>query len=316
MKLIIQIPCFNEEETLHLVFKNMPREIEGIDEIEYQIIDDGSTDKTIKIAKKLGVKYIVRYRGENRRWLGRAFKLGMDNALKNGADILVNTDGDNQYPSERIKDLVKPILEGKAEIVIGDRQTSKIKEFSILKKILQYFGTKVTQMASGSKVKDAVSGFRAYSREAMLKINVVTNYTYTVDTVVQASKKGLDIAWIPIDVNPKTRQSRLIKNLFTKVKKSGFNVLRMFAIYEPFKTFLYLSLVFFIVAVFAIGRFLYFFSLGQGDGHVQSIILGAVSFVVGVQLVSLGIIAELISVNRRLLEDTLERQKELQYSKK
>ncbi len=313
MKLIIQIPCFNEEETLPMVFKKMPKKIEGVDVIEYQIIDDGSTDKTIEVAKKLGVKHIVRYNGKNRRWLGRAFKLGLDNALKNGADILVNTDGDNQYPSERIPDLIKPILEGRAEIVIGDRKTSSIKEFSFIKKMLQKLGSGLTQMAAGSEVRDAVSGFRAYSRVAMIKINVVTNYTYTVDTVIQASKKGLDIVWLPINVNAKTRESRLIKSLFSKLKKSGFNILRMFAIYEPFKTFLYISSIFFLFAAITLGRFFYFFLIGQGDGYIQSVTLGAISLVVGVQLVSLGILAELISVNRKLVEDTIERLKAIQY---
>lgn len=315
MKLIIQIPCFNEEETLPLVFEKMPRKIQGIDEIEFQIIDDGSTDKTIEVAKKLGVKHIVTYKGRNRRWLGRAFKLGLDNALKNGADILVNTDGDNQYPSEKIPELIKPLLEGKAEIAIGDRRTSTISEFTPIKKFLQKLGTRTTQMAAGDEVRDAVSGFRAYTRTAMLKINIVTEYTYTVDTVIQASRKGLDIAWIPIKVNPKTRESRLIKSIFTKVKKSGMNIIRMFMIYEPFKTFLTISSFFFIIAFFFVGRFVFNYLTDNGAGNVQSVVIGASSFVAGVQIFSLGIIAELIGVNRKLVEDNLERTKEIQYSK-
>jgi len=315
MKLIIQIPCFNEEKTLPLVFKNMPKKIKGVDTIEYQIIDDGSTDNTVKIAKKLGVKHIISYRGKNRRWLGRAFKLGLENAMAKGADILVNTDGDNQYPSEKIPDLVKPIIEGRAEIVIGDRQTSEIDEFSKTKKFLQKVGSKLSQSASGEKVNDAVSGFRAYSREAMQKINVLTNYTYTVDTVIQANKKGLDIEWIPIKVNKKTRKSRLITDNFTKVRKSGLNILRMFAIYEPFKTFLFISIPFIVIALLAIGRFVYLYTLGQGAGNIQSVVLGGVSLLVGVQLFSLGIIAELIAVNRKLTEDVNERLKVIEYEK-
>jgi glycosyltransferase involved in cell wall biosynthesis len=311
MKLIIQIPCINEERTLPAVFKRIPKKIDGIDTIEYQIMDDGSTDKTVEVAKKLGVHHFVTGspKGKNRRWLGRAFKIGIDNALELGADILVNTDGDNQYPSEYISDLVRPIIEGRAEIVIADRQTSKVKEFSLVKKALQKFGSFVTQILSGEKVPDAVSGFRAYSRKAMQKINVITDYTYTVDTLMQANKKGLDIEWIKIKTNPKTRESRLIKNLWTKIKKSGSTILRMYAIYEPFKTFLLISSLFLISGFVLLARFVYFWLNGDGDGHVQSVTIGAISSVVGVQLFALGIIADLLSVNRRLIEDILERLK-------
>ncbi|MDD3648354.1 MAG: glycosyltransferase family 2 protein [Candidatus Dojkabacteria bacterium] len=309
MKLIIQIPCMNEEETLPLVFEKMPEQIEGIDEIEYQIIDDGSTDGTVETAKKLGVHHIVTYRGKNRRWLGRAFKMGIDNALENGADIVVNTDGDNQYPSESIPELVRPIIEGKAEIVIGDRQTQNIKEFSVFKKLLQKFGSFVTQFMSGQKVPDAVSGFRAYSKEALMKINIITDYTYTVDTLMQANKKGIDIAWVKIRTNPKTRESRLIKNIWTKVKKSGSTILRMYAVYEPFKTFTYISAVFFFIGFVLVGRFVYYYLLDDGAGHIQSVVIGAVSFVIGVQMFALGLLADLLAVNRRLMEDILERVK-------
>lgn len=311
MKLIVQIPCYNEEETLPLVFEKMPKKIEGIDQIEFQIIDDGCTDRTVEVAQSLGVKHIVRATppGKNRRWLGRAFKAGLDNALREGADILVNTDGDNQYPSESIPDLIKPILEGKADIVIGDRQTHLIEEFSLFKKFLQKFGSAVTRFFSGTKVPDAVSGFRAYSSKAMRKINVVTDYTYTVDTIMQAEKKGLDIDWIKIHTNKKTRESRLIKNLWSKVKKSGSTILRVYTIYEPFKTFLYFASVFFVIGAALIGRFMWFYFQGAGEGKIQSVIIGGVSFVVAVQLFALGIIADLMSVNRRLLEDTLERLK-------
>lgn len=316
MKLIIQIPCFNEEDTLPFVFEKMPKHIEGIDEIEYQIIDDGSTDRTVEIAKSLGVQHVVTYRGKNRRWLGRAFKLGIDNALKNGADILVNTDGDNQYPSEMIPELIKPILENKAEIVIGDRQTDTIEEFSPFKKFLQKLGSFVTQVAAGGNVPDAVSGFRAYSKEAMEKINIMTNYTYTVDTVMQSNKKGLDIAWVKINVNPKTRESRLIKNLWSKVKKSGGAILRMYTIYEPFKTFSYFAILFFVISLFFIGRYTYFYILENDfSGHIQSLVTGGLTFVIGVQFIALGVLADLLAVNRRLIEDALERLKKIQYGK-
>jgi glycosyltransferase involved in cell wall biosynthesis len=310
MKLIIQIPCYNEEETLPLVFEKMPTTIPGIDVIEYQIIDDGSSDRTVEIARQLGVHHIISYRGKNRRWLGRAFKLGIANALAQGADILVNTDGDNQYPSERIPDLVAPILAGKAEIVIGDRNTSSIAEFSLIKKFLQRLGSFTAQILSGSEVRDSVSGFRAYSKTAMLKINITTNYTYTIDTLMQANKKGLDIVWLPIKVNAKTRDSRLITSILSKVRKSGTNIVRMFIIYEPVKTFLGLSWIFFIVGFILIGRFLYFYFQGNGDGFIQSVVIGGISILVGFQLVSLSIIAELLSVNRKLIEDVLEKVKQ------
>lgn len=312
MKLIIQIPCFNEERTLPLVFEKMPKKIEGVDTIEYQIIDDGSTDNTVKVAKKLGVHHIVSSGGKNRRWLGRAFKLGVDNALKLGADILVNTDGDNQYPSEKIPDLIKPILEGKAEVVIGDRSPQNIREFSLTKRFLQKLGSKVTQQIAGCEVRDAVSGFRAYSKEALKKLNIVTDYTYTVDTLIQANKKGLDIAWVKINVNPKTRESRLIKSLWSKVWTSGLTILRLYTIYEPFKTFLFISSIFFIPSFIIIMRYLYFFFvLGETSRHLQSLIAGGILFIIGIQIVVLGILADSLSVIRRLEEDTLYRLKTL-----
>lgn len=312
MKLIIQIPCFNEEMTLPLVFEKMPKKIEGVDTVEYQIIDDGSTDNTVKVAKKLGVHHIVSSGGKNRRWLGRAFKLGVDNALKLGADILVNTDGDNQYPSEKIPDLIKPILEGKAEVVIGDRSPQNIREFSLTKRFLQKLGSKVTQQIAGCEVRDAVSGFRAYSKEALKKLNIVTDYTYTVDTLIQANKKGLDITWVKINVNPKTRESRLIKSLWSKVWTSGLTILRLYTIYEPFKTFLFISSIFFIPSFIIIMRYLYFFFvLGETSRHLQSLIAGGILFIIGIQIVALGILADSLSVIRRLEEDTLYRLKTL-----
>jgi len=312
MKLIIQIPCYNEEETLPLVFENMPKEVPGIDSIEYQIIDDGSTDKTVEVAKKLGVHHVITYRGKNRRWLGRAIKLGVDNALRNGADILVNTDGDNQYPSESIPELIKPILNGETEIAIGDRQTQTIEEFSTIKKFLQKLGSFVTQSMSAGNVPDAVSGFRAYSKEALYKINIVTNYTYTVDTLMQAHKKGLDIAWVKIKVNPKTRESRLIKSLWSKVKKSGSTIVRVYTIYEPFKTFTRISILFFLISLGSGGWYAYNYLTGDTSGHIQSLIVSGVSFVIGIQIFALGIIADLMAVNRRLVENTLERLKNIE----
>ncbi len=318
MKLIIQIPCFNEEKTLPLVFQGMPRRIPGIDVIEYQIIDDGSTDRTVQVAKALGVHHIVTAGRVNRRWLGRAFRAGIDNALKAGADIVVNTDGDNQYPSQLIESLVRPILEGRADIAIGDRAPGKVQEFSWIKQRLQVLGSGVIQFLTGAPVKDAVSGFRAYSRDALLKIHVLTNYTYTVDTLIQAQKKGLEIEWVPITVNSKTRDSRLITSLLAKVRKSGSTILRLVTLYEPFKAFMIFSLIFLLPGLFLLARFFFFYVLLQGraTGLVQSVVIGGVCIMIAVQMFVLGILADLLSANRTLIEDLLSRVRRLELSKR
>lgn len=317
MKLIIQIPCLNEAETLPLVFEKMPKKIDGVDVIEFQIIDDGSTDDTIKVAKSLGVHHVVTSSpiGKNRRWLGRAFKKGVDNALRLGADIVVNTDGDNQYPSESIPDLIEPILQGRADIVIGDRQTHQIDDFSTFKKFLQKFGSRVTSFFAGSEVPDAVSGFRAYSRNALMEINIMTNYTYTVDTIMQANKKGLDFEWVKITTNRKTRESRLIKSLSSKVRKSGGAIIRMYVIYEPFRTFTLASSLIGLVGMLPIFRFLFYYFQGDASGHIQSLILGSALVIISIQLFAIGVVAELLSVNRRLLEDGLGRMKKIDHGK-
>jgi len=311
MKVLIQIPCFNEEHTLRSVFAEMPREIPGVSEIEYQIIDDGSTDRTVEVARELGVHHIVSAGRINRRWLGRAFRLGIDNALKVGADVVVNTDGDNQYPSSLIPDLVRPIIEGRADIVIGDRNPGAVEEFSWIKQRLQVLGSWVIQCLTGAPVHDAVSGFRAYSRESLLRIHVLTNFTYTVDTLIQAHMKGLDVAWLPISTNRKTRDSRLIKSLFNKVRRSGVTILRMVTLYRPFQTFLWMTAFFLVPGVLLLGRFFYFyfFTSGEAAGHIQSVVVGGVFLVIAVQLFVLGILAELLAANRALIEDMLTRIK-------
>lgn len=317
MKLIIQIPCFNEEKTLPLVFEGMPKHISGIDVIEYQIIDDGSTDNTVKVARALGVHHVVSSGRVNRRWLGRAFRAGIDNALRAGADIVVNTDGDNQYPSRYIESLVRPIIDGQADITIGDRSPGNIQEFSWIKQRLQVLGSGVIQRLTGLPVKDAVSGFRAYSREALLKIHVLTNYTYTVDTLIQAHEKGLDIEWVPIAVNAKTRESRLITSLFAKVRKSGSTILRLVTLYRPFKTFLFFSALFMVPGIFLLARFFFYYIIrhGQGTGLVQSVVVGGVCIMVAVQMLVLGVLADLLSANRTLIEDLLARIRKLELPK-
>ncbi len=315
VKLIIQIPCFNEEKTLPLVFEGMPRHIPGIDVIEYQIIDDGSTDNTVEVARSLGVHHIVSAGRINRRWLGRAFRAGVDHALKHGADIVVNTDGDNQYPSRYIADLVRPIVDGRADIAIGDRAPGKVEEFSWIKQRLQVLGSGVIQSLTGVPVRDAVSGFRAYSRESLLKIQVLTNYTYTVDTLIQAHQKGLDIEWVPISVNPKTRESRLITSLSAKVRKSGGTILRMVTLYRPFRTFMLFAGIFLVPGLFLLARFLYYYIIRGGQGGpslIQSVVIGGVCVMVAVQMFVLGILADLMAANRTLLEDLLVRMRKLE----
>lgn len=314
MKVVVQIPCYNEAKTLPLVFEKMPKSIPGVSELEFLIIDDGSTDGTADVARSLGVHHIVRPSLRNRRWLGRAFRSGVDYALQIGADIVVNTDGDNQYPSERIGDLVRPILEGKADIVIGDRHPGSFQEFSPLKRFLQRLGSNTIGFLTGVPVRDAVSGFRAYSREALLRIHIMTNYTYTVDTLIQAHKKGLEVAWIDIAPNAKTRESRLIKNMFQKVRKSGSTILRLVTLYEPFKAFLWLTLAFLVPGVFMMLRFLYYYLFvpGGGAGHIQSVVVGGVFLGISVQMFVLGILGDLLSANRYLTEDLLTRIKRLE----
>ncbi len=310
MKLVVQIPCFNEEDSLEKVLKEIPKTINGISKIEIQIIDDGSTDRTVEVAKKLGVTRIISHK--KNQGLGMSFSDGVEVALKAGADILVNTDGDNQYPGKYIKDLVEPIINNQAEIVIADRQTQTIKHFSWEKKFLQKWGSVVVRMLSGTDVPDAVSGFRAYSRKSLLELNIITRFSYCIDTIVQAGKKGLKIVSIPIRVNPPTRKSRLFSNMWQHIQKSSINLLRVFAVYEPFKTFFIIALVLAIPALFFLLRFIYFYLFVpvEAKGHVQSLIFGSAFLVCSVQALALGILADLVSINRRLMEKILKIEKE------
>lgn len=310
MKLVVQIPCLNEEKTLPLVLKEIPKKIDGIDKIEIQVIDDGSTDKTVEVAKKLKVNRIISHIGN--KGLGASFSDGVEEALRDGADILVNTDGDNQYPGRYIKDLIRPIIEKRADVVIADRQTNKISHFSPVKKFLQFLGSGMVRYLSGTDVPDAVSGFRAYSRKAMLELNVVTKFSYCIDTIVQAGKKDLTIVSIPIITNKPTRNSRLFKNIWQHVKRSTANLLRVFAVYEPFKTFLIISGLLFIPAIVFMTRFAYFYLFvpSEAKGHVQSLIIGSAFFMGAVQMFALAIIGDLLSANRKLVEKLLKYEKE------
>ena len=287
IRLIIQIPCFNEEETLPLVLQEIPSSINGIDLIETMIIDDGSSDKTIAVAKKYGVTHIIKNIGN--KGLGKSFGKGLEHALSLGADVLVNTDGDNQYPSIFITDLVQPILNKQADIVKGDRQTKKIKHFSYLKRFLQWLGTRVTIILSGEKnITDAVSGFRAYSRQAMIELNITSSFSYVLDTTVQASQKKLKTVCIPITTNAPTRPSRLFKNIWQPIRKSSIDILRVYAMYSPLRVFSMLGSIFFIVGSIPIIRFLIDYFEGGATGKVQSLIIGSILISLSFNCFSLG----------------------------
>jgi len=310
MKLIVQIPCYNEEVSIADVISQIPTEIDGIDNIEILIIDDGSSDDTVKIAKDLGVKYIINNIGN--KGLGISFSKGMEYALAEHADILVNTDGDNQYPGEYIPDLVKPILNKEADIVIGNRQTSKVSHFSLFKKFFQWLGTRVVIFLSGEQeIKDAVSGFRAYNRSALLELNVTDRFSYTLDTIIQASEKRLKTKSIPIHINNPTRESRLFKNNFQHIRKSGTTALRTFALYKPLKVFIGIGIIFFIIGIIPIIRFLIdYFLQNEGSGKIQSLIIGSILLSMSFNFFALGIIGDLLGRNRKLIEDILKKVKE------
>lgn len=301
MKLVIQIPCLNEENSLPVTLAALPKHIDGIEEIEVLVIDDGSTDNTVDVAKCAGADAVISL-GSN-KGLAKAFVAGINKALSMGADIIVNTDADNQYKAEYIEKLIKPILENKADIVIGARPVDSIEHFSPLKKFLQKLGSAVMRFVSSSTVKDAPSGFRAFSKNAALQMNVFDKYTYTLETIMQARAKGLVIDCVDIDVNPELRKSRLFNNMFQYIRRSIFTMLRMFIIYRPFRFFIVLGLLFFLSGLILGGRYLYYYFIGDGTGHIQSLILTAILLIFGVQVSFIAILSELLSINRKLLED-------------
>lgn len=312
MKLAIQIPCLNEEQTLPLVLNGIPKHIPGIDEIFIIIVDDGSTDRTVEIAKAHGVKHFVRH--ARNRGLGRSFHDGVEKALELGADIIVNTDGDNQYPQNRIGDLVQPILAGQADIVIADRQTHTIEHFSPFKKFLQKFGSNIVNIAAGTNIPDAASGFRAYSKDALLQLNTITRFSYCMETIIQAGNKRLAIVSIPVSTNAPTRPSRLFKSMREHVFKSAAAIVRAYIMYKPYLIFGWLGGMLLVLGGVPIVRYFYFAVVDNDtSGHLQSLIIGSVILIAAFLCFVLNIIADLIRINRILIEDSLEHTKRLRF---
>ncbi len=315
MKLIIQIPCLNEEESLPETLKALPKKINGVDEIEVLIIDDGSTDRTSEVAKSCGVNHIVRF--TKKRGLAKVFGAGLDASLKAGADIIVNTDADGQYKGEDIPRLIHPILEGKADMVVGNRDIENVQQFSWLKKKLQRIGSRVVRnLAGGSSVEDMTTGFRAYSREAALRLNIISEYTYTLESIIQAEHKNLAIGNITISTNKVERPSRLFKSIPEYIKRSVVTMVRMYAMFNPFRLFLTLGSGFLFMGTLIGCRFIYYYLLVGSAGKIQSLILAAIFLIIGFQLLIIGIVADLISANRRLIEDTLLRVKRMELNRK
>lgn len=311
MKLIIQIPCYNEAETLEVALNDLPKHIDGIDEIEYLIINDGSKDNTVEVAKKWGVHYVVNFR--NNKGLARGFMSGLDACLRNGADIIVNTDADNQYCGEDIEKLVRPILNGEAGMVIGERPIDDTEHFSPLKKKLQHLGSWVVRKASKTDVPDAPSGFRAYSRSTAMRLNVINEYTYTLETIVQAGRQKMAVTSVPIRTNAELRPSRLFSSMFGYVKKSMITIGRALMMYKPLYCFITIASVFGLAGA-ALGiRYLVYYVMGSGNGHIQSLILASMLIIIAVLCGVIGLLADTIAANRRLLEEIQYELRKMDY---
>ena len=305
MKLIIQIPCFDEEEQLPATLAELPRRLEGIDTVEWLIVDDGSSDRTIEVARAHGVDHIVRL--TNNKGLATAFQAGLDACLKLGADIVVNTDADNQYDARDMPRLLEPILAGTADMVVGDREVAKIEHFSTIKVRLQHLGSAVVRRASETTVPDTTSGFRAYNREAALQMATVSKFTYTLETIIQAGKMLVAVDHVPVGTNPKTRESRLFPSMWAYVRRNGMSIFRIYALYEPLRVFMTLAAIVGLAALVIFARYLWFYLAGEGAGHVQSLILGSMLFIAAVQLAALGVIGDVLAGSRVLQQRVLER---------
>ena len=311
LRLIVQIPCLNEEDTLPSVLESIPREIPGIDKIVIMVIDDGSTDRTVEVARSLGVSEFVHHVGN--QGLGRSFRDGVSRALELGADIVVNTDGDNQYPQQRITDLVQPIVNGTADIVIADRQVHLVQHFSRSKVALQRFGSRIVNMAAGTNLPDAASGFRAYSRDSLMVLNTITRFSYCMETIIQAGIKKLRVASVPITTNPKTRESRLFKTTREHVFKSAAAITRAYIMYRPYVIFGFLAAFFGLLGAIPFVRYAVLTAMDAQGGHLQSLIVGAVLLIMAFLSVMLGIVSDLIRTNRVLIEDNLEHTKRMRF---
>lgn len=310
MKLIIQIPCYNEASNLKSVIDDLPSKISGIDNIEILVIDDGSTDGTVTLAKKLGVQHIVS--SNKNKGLAYTFHLGLEACIKHKADIIVNTDGDNQYNGLDIPKLVEPILANRADIVVGDRGGYDNKHFSFSKRTLQVFGSYIISKATGLDVKDSVSGFRAISRSAAQQINIVSEFSYTIEMLIQASAKKLNVISIPIRTNKKTRESRLFSSIPNFLRMSISTLIRIYTMYKPLRVFFIVGCIMTVTGLMPIVRFLYFFMIGAGDGHIQSLLLGSTLLILGFLTLIVGFVADLVSFNRKLMEKLLYRIEKLE----
>jgi glycosyltransferase involved in cell wall biosynthesis len=310
VKLIIQIPCYNEAQTLPGTLAVLPRHIDGIDTIETLIIDDGSQDDTIGVAERCGANHVLRLHPH--RGLAAGFSLGLEASLRQGADIIVNTDADNQYNADDIQHLVAPIIQGKADIVVGDRQVATLESFSPTKRRLQTIGSWVVSQASGIHTPDATSGFRALSREAAMRTLVLSGYSYTLETLIQAGNRSMAVSYVPIRTNPQTRPSRLIRNIPQYIASSTGTIIRAYTLYRPLRVFTTVGVLTALVGMMLALRFLYFYIIGQGNGHVQSVILAAVLLIVGFQIFLIGLVADLIGSNRKILEELLFRVRRME----
>ena len=306
MKLIIQIPCYNEEQTLPETLECLPRVVPGFETVEWLIIDDGSTDRTVEVARQMGVDHIIRQ--SHNQGLARAFMSGLEACLRRGADVIVNTDGDNQYRADFIPALTQPVLDGKAQIVIGARPIAEISHFSPLKRWLQGLGSRVVRLASGTDIEDAPSGFRAIGREAAQQLFVFNRYTYTLETIIQAGRLGIPVLSVPVEINPPTRGSRLIKSVGSYIYRSAVTIVRILVLYKPLRTFSTVAAIIALPGILAFLRFLYLYAIGQGDGNVQSLVIGAALVAAATVVFIGGLLADLIAANRVLLAEIRARQ--------
>jgi glycosyltransferase involved in cell wall biosynthesis len=313
VKLIIQIPCYNEAQTLPQTVQALPEQLPGINQIEYLVIDDGSTDDTVEVARQSGIHHIVSL--PHHAGLAISFVIGLENSLKFGADLIVNTDADNQYQAEDIQRLVAPILDGRADLVVGDRGVGTLQDFSPLKRRLQRFGSWVIAQASGVRTPDATSGFRAISREAALRTLVMSEYSYTLETLIQAGARRMAVEYVPVRTNPQTRPSRLMRSIPHYVVNSTATILRAYTMYRPLRVFTFLGGLMILLGVFLGLRFFYLnYIVGQGTGLIQSVILSAALLIVGFQVLLIGLVADLIAFNRKILEEVLYRMRSIELS--